>query len=128
MWREKPSVNRYNFRQPASTPVNNRPTNQPASNSSIPSEHPTESGLLPTILSNTSIAATICPNGDRFLFFQDIKGIIRVAQSSSDSNWAVRPNNTVPSNARIGTSLSASCVNIPVGLNFDVNPGRFVSI
>ncbi|MCJ1263818.1 hypothetical protein MMC22_003688 [Lobaria immixta] len=111
-------------RQPASAAT----TSPPAHNSSIPSDSSTTPALSPTILSNASIAATICPNGDRYVFFQDIKGILRVAQWSSTSDWAVRSNDTIPSNARSGTSLSASCVSIPVGLASDVNPGRFISL
>ena len=117
-----PRAYKCNVREPAPAAT----TNQPANNPSIPSNSSTTPDLSPTILSNTSIAATICPNGDRFVFFQDTKGMLRVAQWSTDSDWAVRSNDTIPSNARLGTSLSASCVNIPVGLGADVNPGRFV--
>lgn len=52
-----------------------------------------------------------------------------MAQWSDESGWAVRPNDTIPSNAILGTPLSASCENVPVGLPSTVylNPGRFVS-
>ena len=52
-----------------------------------------------------------------------------MAQWSDGSGWAVRPNDTIPSNAILGTPLSASCENVPVGLpsNIYLNPGRFVS-
>lgn len=104
-------------------------TSKPEDESSSPPPSSVPNQLSATVLANTSIATTICPGGDRLLFFQDVCGKLRVAQRSVDSDWAIRPNDTIPSNARLGTALSASCVNIPVGLpsNVYLNPGRFVS-
>lgn len=65
-----------------------------------------------TILPNTSIAATSCVPGDRWVFIQDATGAIRGAQFTiSNSTWSTKPqefNSTPTSN---GTALSASCVN-----------------
>ncbi|MCJ1290002.1 hypothetical protein MMC34_001537 [Xylographa carneopallida] len=91
--------------------------------SQAPLAQPTASSLpsspkFHTILENTSIASTTCPNGDRWIFFQDTSGSIRQAQYPADGTiWRVASNGTIPSIPRAGTPLSATCVEVP--LNFE---------
>ena len=91
-----------------------------------------------TIFENTSIASATCPNGDRWVFFQDVFGGLRSVQySQAMSTWRVPANGTIPSVAQLGTSLSAACVIVPEKflqtseedlLSYAPAPGIWVSI
>ena len=75
------------------------------------------SDLSRVVLRNTSIASATCLNGDRWVFIQDKNGNIRGAQYSlSASTWSVTSNQTIEADAKIGTPLSASCVDIPASV------------
>ncbi|MCJ1438483.1 hypothetical protein MMC27_007873 [Xylographa pallens] len=109
-------------------------TTQPpaATATSMPSVGPLNKA--DTVLTNTSIAATTCPSGDRWVFLQDTNGTIRAAQySSPTSSWSVtriQPNQSPP---KRNTSLSASCVIIPPDLASNdlipgLSPGLYISL
>lgn len=75
------------------------------------------SDLSRVVLRNTSIASATCLNGDRWVFLQDTNGNIRGAQYSlSASTWSITSNQTIEADAKIGTPLSASCVDIPASV------------
>jgi hypothetical protein len=82
-----------------------------ASSSAIPAS-PSTSGTSPTpndtLFNGTALAATILPNGDRRLYFQDAKGVIREAQyNMSTRTWDADVSFRVSSGALKGTSLAA---------------------
>ena len=83
-----------------------------------------------TVLSNTSLAAASCPNGDRWVFLQDTQGNVRGCQYSiSSSKWSVLPNTTIPTTANLGSPLGASCEDIPDSLSSPyLSSGRYVRI
>ncbi|MCJ1435908.1 hypothetical protein MMC27_005284 [Xylographa pallens] len=126
-------------KRPSSTSPS--PTASQASSSQPPTSSATGSSVPHTILRNTSIASTTCPNGDRWIFFQDISGSIRQAQYPSDvATWRVASNGTIPSIPRAGTPLSATCVEVTSGfqqegsdfssssLSYEPGTGVWVSI
>ncbi|KAL9115552.1 MAG: hypothetical protein Q9187_007294, partial [Circinaria calcarea] len=79
------------------------------------------SDLSQVVLRNTSIASATCLNGDRWVFFQDTNGYIRGAQYFlSASTWTVTSNRTIEAEAKIGTPLGASCVDIPASVAAEV--------
>ncbi len=84
---------------------------------------------IPIVLNGTSLAAASCPNGDRWVFLQDVQGNVRGCQYSvSSSNWSVLPNTTIPATAKLGSPLGASCEDIEAGLSSpNLNSGRYVS-
>ena len=62
------------------------------------------------VLSDTSIAALTLPNGDRWIFFQERSGIIRLAIYSTGANVWAATNTTsfqVADDARNNTPLAA---------------------
>ena len=76
---------------------------------------------------NTSIASTTCPNGDRWVFVQDQRNSIRAARRTSQSSvWQITPNMTIPSTAKPGSPLGASCVQVPEDIGEDFLPGLLV--
>lgn len=84
------------------------------------------------LLQQTAIAATTCVDEDRWVFMQDIADNIRAAQYfQSGSNWNFSPNQHNFTAAKLGTSMSAFCVNITeeVGLDWGiyVNNASFIS-
>ena len=69
------------------------------------------------VLRNSSIASTICPNGGRWVFIQDQQNNLRTLQRShQSSSWIFSPNTTIPSNAKPGTPLSVSCIELASGM------------
>ena len=85
------------------------------------------SELSQRIMLNTSIASTTCPNGDRWVFIQDQRNDIRAAQRTSQSSvWQVTTNTTIPSTAKPGSPLGASCVQLPQVIEGDLLPGLLV--
>ncbi|CAD6591448.1 MAG: hypothetical protein ASARMPREDX12_005172 [Alectoria sarmentosa] len=110
-------------------------TNTPSSTSTIiPSITPNSStgtqDLTPIIVNNTSIAAASCPNGDRWVFLQDIQGNVRGCQYSvSSSTWSVLPNTTIPTTAKLGSALGASCEDVSASLSSpNLYSGRYISV
>lgn len=82
-----------------------------------------------TILPNTSIAATSCIPGDRWVFLQDVTGAIRGAQYSvSNSTWNTQPQQFNFAPTKVGTALSASCVDLAdvSSLEAALSPGLYV--
>ena len=85
--------------------------------------------LSERIMLNTSIASTTCPNGDRWVFMQDQRNNVRAAQRASQSSaWQITTNVTIPSTAKPGSPLGASCVQIPDNSNNNLSPGVLVRI
>ncbi|MCJ1320299.1 hypothetical protein MMC15_005637 [Xylographa vitiligo] len=123
----------------SSTSTSPTPTASQASSPQPPASSATGSADSQTILRNTSIASTTCPNGDRWIFFQDTSGSIRQAQYlAGGATWRVASNGTIPSVPRAGTPLSATCVEVPASflqnyayysiLSDPPGPGLWVSI
>ena len=106
----------------------------PPTLSGPPSSPPT---LLPQpkykLMQNTSIAATYCPNGDRWVFMQDDGGNIQAAQYlHSVSLWNITSSHYNFTNAILGTALSATCVNTldlnaSCHANYGLPLGQYVS-
>ena len=85
--------------------------------------------LSERIMLNTSIASTTCPNGDRWVFMQDQQNNVRAAlRTSQSSAWQITTNATIPSTAKPGSPLGASCVQIPDNSNGNLSPGLLVRI
>ena len=93
------------FSQPAS------PSSSPSSSPPTPPKSNLTVDLSQRILLNTPIACAICPTGDRWLFFQDQKNNVRAAIQSPGSTWNFHTS-TIPSTARPGSPLSASCITL----------------
>ena len=80
----------------------------------------------PKLIQETSIAATTCANEDRWVFMQDVAGNIRAAEySTSNSSWTFATEQYNFTSAKLGTPLSASCVNITEDVGLDL--GTYVS-
>lgn len=80
----------------------------------------------PKLLQQTSIAATSCADEDRWVFMQDTVGNIRAAQYSNFNwSWRFATEQYNFTAAKIGTPLSASCVNITEDVGLDL--GTYVS-
>ena len=82
------------------------------------------------VLKNTSLAAASCPNGDRWLFLQDTQGNVRgCSYSVSLAKWTVLPNTAIPTTAKLGSALGASCEDIPASLSSgNLATGTYVRI
>ncbi len=84
-----------------------------------------------SFLANTSIAATSCPNSDRWVFSQDIAGDIRGAQHvHSNSIWSFPSTSYNFTPAKLGIALGASCFDVPAMLDryySTPSPGLYIS-
>ena len=105
--------------------------NNSSKNPSTTSNSSKVQAFASTLLDNTSLAAASCPNGDRWVFLQDTQGNVRgCLYSISSSKWTVLPNTTIPTTAKLGSALGASCEDIPASLSSSgiLDSGRYVRI
>ena len=106
------------------------PEDAPENTPTDPAEKPVSLALktglpagTPKLLQQTPIATTTCADEDRWVFMQDVAGNIRAAHySQSSSNWNFSPDQHNFTAAKLGTPMSASCVNITeeVGLDWGI--------
>ena len=81
------------------------------------------------LLANSSIAATTCPNGDRWIFVQGAEGSIHAATFLGFMNhWNASFDDYYNlTTARMGSPLSASCAEIGGDINYPpIQPGQYV--